>query len=141
MECTAATRLAAVVTSSWLRPEPSHLPAQRRRLHIYAALAEKERRLIGERTRLALAARAAQGVQLGNRRNSREAAAAEHQVLSREADAFAAHVLPIIYSLRASGVRDLRGLASALNDRGVRTVRGGRWHISKVKNVIDRRPH
>ena len=34
-------------------------------LHIYAALAEKERRLISERTRSALAARKAQGARLG----------------------------------------------------------------------------
>jgi hypothetical protein len=26
----------------------------------------------------------------------------------------------------------------ALNARGVRTARGGRWHVSNVKNVIDR---
>jgi DNA invertase Pin-like site-specific DNA recombinase len=36
-------------------------------LHLYAALAEKERRLISERTRAALAARKGQGAQLGNR--------------------------------------------------------------------------
>jgi hypothetical protein len=35
-------------------------------------------------------------------------------------------------------VRDLRGLAAALNARGVRTARGGRWHVSSVKNIIDR---
>ncbi|MBA3518227.1 MAG: recombinase family protein, partial [Rhizobiales bacterium] len=34
-------------------------------LHLYAALAEKERRLIGERTRSALAGRKAQGAKLG----------------------------------------------------------------------------
>jgi DNA invertase Pin-like site-specific DNA recombinase len=37
-------------------------------LHIYAALAEKERNLIAERTRLALARKKAQGALLGNRR-------------------------------------------------------------------------
>jgi hypothetical protein len=49
------------------------------------------------------------------------------KVQVEEAAAFAANVLPIIESLRASGVRDLRGLASALNNRGVRTreVGGG----------------
>ena len=24
------------------------------------------------------------------------------------------------------------------NSRGIRTARGGRWHVSNVKNVIDR---
>src|SRR4051794_24791748 len=107
-------------------------------LHLYAALAEKERRLIGERTRSALAARKAQGARLGNRTNARSAAELGRQVQVAEADAFAGNVLPIIDSVRLSGVTDLRGIAQALNSRGVRTARGGRWHVSNVKNVIDR---
>jgi DNA invertase Pin-like site-specific DNA recombinase len=38
-------------------------------LHLYAALAEKERRLIAERTKAALAAKKAAGAKLGNPRN------------------------------------------------------------------------
>ena len=38
-------------------------------LHLYAALAEKERRLISERTRAALAAKRANGARLGNPSN------------------------------------------------------------------------
>jgi DNA invertase Pin-like site-specific DNA recombinase len=38
-------------------------------LHLYAALAEKERRLISERTKAALAAKKASGARLGNPRN------------------------------------------------------------------------
>ena len=109
-------------------------------LHLYAALAEKERRLISERTRSALAARKARGARLGNRSNAAEAAALGRRVQVEEAAAFAANVLPIIESLRASGVRDVRGLAAALNNRAVRTARGGRWHVSNVKNIVDRLP-
>ena len=109
-------------------------------LHLYAALAEKERRLISERTKAALAARKARGARLGNRRNAAEAAAAGRRAMTEEADAFAANVLPIVNSLQANSVTDLRGLAGALNDRGVRTARGGRWHISNVQNMIDRSP-
>lgn len=109
-------------------------------LHIYAALAEKERRLISERTKAALTARKASGNRLGNRTNAAEAAALGRKVQTAEAEAFAANVLPIIESLRASGVGDLRGLAAALNNRGVRTARGGRWHVSNVKNLVDRLP-
>jgi DNA invertase Pin-like site-specific DNA recombinase len=107
-------------------------------LHLYAALAEKERRLISERTRSALAQRKAQSARLGNRSNAAEAAARGREVQKAEATAFAANVLPIIASLLACGVRDLRGLAAALNNRGVRMARGGRWHVSNVKNLVDR---
>jgi DNA invertase Pin-like site-specific DNA recombinase len=94
-------------------------------LHLYAALAEKERRLISERTRAALNAKRAQGVKLGNRSNAARAA-------------FAANVMPVIDALRTAGIADLRSLAGALNNRGIRTARSGRWHVSNVKNVIDR---
>ena len=107
-------------------------------LHLYAALAEKERRLISDRTKVALAARKARGTKLGNPRNAKEAAALGRRSSSEGADAFAANVLPIIGSLQANGVTHLRGLASALNSRGVRTARGGRWHVSNVRNVLRR---
>ena len=57
-----------------------------------------------------------------------------------DADQFAANTLPIIDAIRASGVADLRGLALALNSRGVRTARGGRWHVSNVKNLMTGAP-
>jgi hypothetical protein len=53
--------------------------------------------------------------------------------LSDEADTFASNVMPVIDSLRAAGITDLRGLASALNNRGIWTARCGRWHVSTVK--------
>ena len=63
-------------------------------LHIYAALAEKERALIAERTRLALARKKAQGALLGNRTNLAEASAKGTAANRKAADAFAANVLP-----------------------------------------------
>jgi hypothetical protein len=63
----------------------------------------------------------------GNRSNAAEPAALGRKVQVEESVAFANNVLPIIEALRASGVRDLRGLAAALNNRGVRTARGGSW--------------
>src|SRR5262245_52415146 len=55
-------------------------------LHLYAALAEKERRQISERTRAALAARKEHGMKLGNPHNANDAAAAgrQAQVVSAE---------------------------------------------------------
>ena len=92
-------------------------------LHLYAALAEKERRLISERTKAALAARRARGATLGNRSNFADAGAKGRHSLSNEADAFAANIWPVIEALRSDGVTNLRGLASALNARGVKTAR------------------
>jgi DNA invertase Pin-like site-specific DNA recombinase len=42
-------------------------------MHVFAALAEKERRLISERTHAALAQKKARGAKLGNRTNLAEA--------------------------------------------------------------------
>jgi DNA invertase Pin-like site-specific DNA recombinase len=107
-------------------------------LHLYAALAEKERRLIGERTRLALAAKKATGARLGNPRNLDEAGALGRRTLGTEADRLAANVLPIVLEIRAAGARGLGAIATALNRRGVRTARGGRWHVSTVRNLLIR---
>ena len=107
-------------------------------LHLYAALAEKERRLIAERTCAALAQRKAQGKRLGNPTNAEEAAALGRAAQISEADRFAANVLPIVAAIRASGVETLAGIAEALNARGIRSARGGQWRISSVQNLMAR---
>lgn len=109
-------------------------------LHLYAALAEKERRLIAERTKAALGARRERGARLGNPTNAPEAAARGRAVLISEADRFAANVLPVIRSIQACGITSLAGIAEALNARGIPTARGGRWHVSTVRNVLRRQP-
>jgi DNA invertase Pin-like site-specific DNA recombinase len=107
-------------------------------LHLYAALAEKERRQISERTRAALAARKERGTKLGNRRNAGDAASAGRQAQVLAAEQFAATMLPVIASLHKVGVTSYRALAAALNARGVRTARGGRWQVSNVRNLLAR---
>ncbi|MGM0583729.1 MAG: recombinase-like helix-turn-helix domain-containing protein [Pseudomonadota bacterium] len=52
--------------------------------------------------------------------------------------AFARNLAPVIAELRADGVTSLRGLAEALNERGMLTRRGGRWHVSNVRNLLAR---
>src|SRR4030095_4506286 len=84
-------------------------------LHLYAALAEKERRLIAERTKAALAAKKAAGAALGNPRNLDEAGALGRVRLRADADEFAANVLPLLQELRASGARGYGYIASTLN--------------------------
>jgi DNA invertase Pin-like site-specific DNA recombinase len=107
-------------------------------LHLYAALAEKERHLIADRTRVALAARKAQGVRLGNPTNLGEAGVKGAATQRAEADAFAAKVLPIVRMIQTEGATTLRAIAGALNERGVRTARGGEWHDSTVRNLLAR---
>ena len=107
-------------------------------LHLYAALAEKERRLIGERTKAALSARKAQGARLGNRSNPADAAAQGREVQISEADRFAANILPIIKAIQESGATTLAAITQALNNRGIRSARGGQWHISAVQNLLAR---
>src|SRR6202453_3933369 len=80
-------------------------------LHLYAALAEKERNLIADRTRVALAARKAQGVKLGNPVNLAEAGAKGAATQRADADAFAANVLPIVRQIEAAGAKTLRAIA------------------------------
>lgn len=107
-------------------------------LHIYAALAEKERALIAERTRLALAQKKAAGMQLGNRTNLIAASRAGAQANRSAAESFSRNILPVIEQLQRSGISSLRMIALALNARGIKTARGGVWHATSVKNVIDR---
>ena len=107
-------------------------------LHIYAALAEKERALIADRTRVALAAKKAAGAKLGNRTNLPVAQAAGADANKAAADAFAANVLPVVRQLQAQGVTTHRAIAEALNARGIKTARGGDWHHSTVRNLLRR---
>jgi DNA invertase Pin-like site-specific DNA recombinase len=107
-------------------------------LHLYASLAQKERELISQRTREALARKKAQGAKLGNPRNPAEAAAKGREVITGSADRFAAEMLPITEGIRAAGITTLGGIADALNKRGVPTARGGTWHAMTVRNLLRR---
>jgi DNA invertase Pin-like site-specific DNA recombinase len=107
-------------------------------LHLYAALAEKERVLISQRTRVALAQKKLQGVKLGNPRNLPVAAAKGHTAIRAAADRFAGNVLPIIKEIQHAGKSTLAEIAEALNARGIRTARGGQWYSSTVSNLLRR---
>ena len=94
-------------------------------LHLYAALAEKERRLISQRTRDALAAKKAQGVKLGglNAKGVRN---------RDEAKARAEALRPLMSELSSLSAR---AIAAELNTRGVATPSGARWHTETVLRV------
>ena len=67
----------------------------------------------------------------------KQAALGRHAQQS-EAERFSANIMPLIHSIQAAGTKGMVAIAQALNDRGIRTARGGRWHCSSVRNVINR---
>jgi DNA invertase Pin-like site-specific DNA recombinase len=106
-------------------------------LHLFAALAEKERAMIATRTKAALAAAKARGVKLGGPKlaEAREAATASLKAL---ADRNASNVLPIIREIQRTGAASLHQIADALNARGISTPRGGKWYAKSVSNLLAR---
>jgi hypothetical protein len=73
---------------------------------------------------------------LGNRTNLADAQAMGQAGNRQAADAFAANVLPVVRQMQASGAGSLHAIAAALNDRGIRTARGGAWYASTVRNLL-----
>jgi DNA invertase Pin-like site-specific DNA recombinase len=106
-------------------------------LHLYAALAEKERRLISERTRAALAAKRANGARLGNP-GIVAAGSLGRSVQTAVAEEFVASLMPVVEAIRSTGSTTLEAITEALNQRGIRSARGGKWHVSSVSNLLGR---
>jgi DNA invertase Pin-like site-specific DNA recombinase len=106
-------------------------------LHLFAAMAERERALISARTKDALARAKARGVKLGGPKIAKARQLAMHAV-KRIADRNAANVLPIIREIQRTGATSLHQIADALNKRGVSTPRSGRWHAKSVANLLAR---
>lgn len=108
-------------------------------LHLYAALAEKERALISIRTKDALRAARERGVRLGGYRGGPTVDQRLGTEAARQAaDVFARSVAPIAMSLRDQGL-SLRGIAEALGARGIKTARGGdAWTAAAVRNLLAR---
>ena len=92
-------------------------------LHLFAALAEKERAMISVRTKAALAAAKKRGVRLGGPKLA-QARKLALQTIEATADQHAANVLPIIREIKRAGADTLREIADALNARGVSTAQG-----------------
>lgn len=112
--------------------------ANRLTVHILAAVAEHEREMISQRTTAALAAAKARGTILGNRTNLEVAQRNSRAIRSKASAQFVQNAIPIIRQVQATGLTSLREVAGALNARGVRSARGGVWHPTQVKRVLER---
>lgn len=96
-------------------------------LHIHAAVAEKERERIAQRTREALAAAKARGQMLGN--------AAIGEARKAEANLHAEQFRPIFEPLRNLPAKRISVI---LNERGIATARGGKWQATQVIRLLSR---
>ena len=106
---------------------------------IMAVVAQAERKMISTRTKAALAAAKARGVQLGKPENlsNREAgqvrsrARQTHRAKERVQD-----LAPVVAAVRAEGAVSLRQIAAALNARAIPAARGGSWSAAQVQRVL-----
>jgi len=115
-------------------------------MRVYAAMAQKERELISERTRAALAAARARGTVLGGNRGWKPpkppCAAAAASCRTEQATRTAHRLALEVDALRAEGITTCAGLARALTERAVPTPRGGiTWTHTTVARVVGRLGH
>ena len=105
-------------------------------IHIIAAMAEHERRMISARTKAALAEVKRRGGKLGNPRwqetipRAWEATRAKYPLPPRS-------VTELMHRLRAEGYT-LRGIGKHLDSMGVRTVTGKHWHPEGIRDLLNR---
>ncbi len=118
-------------------------------LHILAAVAEEEARMISARTTAALAAakerrkRDNKPPLGGYRMNAGDVrpyaakgGAASGAVRRERAAARAPDLAPLIDCLRASGATTLHEIAAGLNQQGIGATRGGKWSAVQVSRVL-----
>jgi DNA invertase Pin-like site-specific DNA recombinase len=121
--------------------------ANRLTVHILAAVAEHEAKMISERTKAAMAVKreqlAAEGKKLGTQDTQRikqyadQGRAVAHKVVQERARKRAFDLAPVLDDLRAKGITSKRGIARALNERGIETIRGGTWLAPQVARLLE----
>lgn len=94
-------------------------------LHIYAALAEQERRMISTRTKVALAAARERGQRLGSPTTP--------AILQNRSKGFAEGLRAIVEPMIG---RPSRAIAAELNRLGVKTATGGQWQSVTVLRML-----
>ncbi len=103
-----------------------------------AVIAEDEARKISQRTKAALAAAKARGVELGTPENLTDEARAKGASVNRDKAVTAyALITPLVEKLRNQGL-SMQAIADHLNESGRTTRRGLAWKAMQVKRVLDR---
>jgi DNA invertase Pin-like site-specific DNA recombinase len=105
--------------------------ADRFRLHLEAVIAEDEARRISQRTKDALAAAKAKGTVLGK---NGKVLAAQNKAAAAER---VAPIAPLLSDLKGQGL-SLRQMVAALNNRGVPSPAGGKWHLANLHRALRR---
>ncbi len=95
--------------------------------HMFAAVAEKEHAMIIGRIKSAIAEKRKQGVVWGSNKARTDAAAV-----------FAQSIHADIQTLMDSGITSATSIANALNERGIRTSKGGQWQAVQVQRLLKR---
>ncbi|UXT56676.1 recombinase family protein [Agrobacterium fabrum] len=93
--------------------------------HMFAAVAEKEHAMIIGRIKSAIAEKRKQGVVWGSNKARTDAAAA-----------FAQSIHADIQTLMDNGITTATSIAKALNERGIRTSKGGLWQAVQVQRLL-----
>lgn len=101
-------------------------------LTMMAAVAELESGMVSDRTKAAMKAAKERGVVIGATGKAR---ARENQ---DQALAFAKMIEPVLIEVIDSGKQNFNRISRELNQRGVRTMQGGKWHPQSVKRVVER---
>ncbi|SEJ87300.1 Site-specific DNA recombinase [Sphingobium sp. AP50] len=109
-------------------------------VHILAAVAEAEAKMISDRTKAALAAAKARGQRLGddgsNLRNQSVGLKRSLEVRQEAAQLRAASVRKVIVEAQGQGAASLAQIAQFLNERSIRAARGGAWTSTAVSRVM-----
>lgn len=115
--------------------------ANRLMLHLLAAVAEHEARMISERTKNALAQARARGTKLGTRdhehikRHAEKGRLAARKAVQERVGRRAEVLAPKIAELRSQGVTGQRAIARRLNEDGVPAARG-QWSAPSVARLL-----
>lgn len=129
--------------------------ANRLTIRLLVVIAQEEREAASRRTKEALAAAKLRGrkangepwkhgrTSLGNPLGAAafgniSGAKAGAATLQRKADERAHRMAGEIAALRSRGISSLSGIAVELNQAGILTPRGGKWHASSVRNLLSR---